>query len=172
MTNADSQPQGAQQDVRIEHDSLGDKAVPSSVLYGVQTQRAVENYPISGMHAHPAMIEATVLVKKAAALSNMETGRLDAHIAQAIIQAADEVLAGQWRDQFVVDVYQAGAGTSHNMNANEVLANRAIEILGGQRGDYKMAIPTTTSTWRSPPTTPSRRRCASRRCCRCARRCR
>jgi aspartate ammonia-lyase len=141
MTNADSQPQGAQQDVRIEHDSLGDKAVPSSVLYGVQTQRAVENYPISGMHAHPAMIEATVLVKKAAALSNMETGRLDAHIAQAIIQAADEVLAGQWRDQFVVDVYQAGAGTSHNMNANEVLANRAIEILGGQRGDYKLAHP-------------------------------
>jgi aspartate ammonia-lyase len=140
MTNADSDSQ-PQQDVRIEHDSLGDKAVPSSALYGVQTQRAVENYPISGMHAHPAMIQATVLVKKAAALSNMETGRLDKHIADAIVQAADEVLAGKWREQFVVDVYQAGAGTSHNMNANEVLANRAIEILGGKRGDYKLVHP-------------------------------
>ncbi len=129
------------QDVRIEHDSLGDKAVPASALYGVQTQRAVENYPISGMHAHPRMIDATVLVKKAAALANMETGRLDPKIAQAIIRAADEVLGGQWREHFVVDVYQAGAGTSHNMNANEVLANRAIEILGGQRGAYNMVSP-------------------------------
>jgi aspartate ammonia-lyase len=137
MTN----PDASSEQVRIEHDSLGDKAVPASALYGVQTQRAVENYPISGMHAHPAMIEATVLVKKAAALANMETGRLDPKIANAIIQAADEILAGQWRDHFVVDVYQAGAGTSHNMNANEVLANRAIEILGGQRGDYKMVNP-------------------------------
>ncbi|HEX5157334.1 MAG TPA: aspartate ammonia-lyase [Ktedonobacterales bacterium] len=137
MTNDDSQQQGA----RIEHDSLGDKAVPASALYGVQTQRAVENYPISGMHAHPAMIRATVLVKKATALSNRDTGRLDAHIANAIIQAADEILDGHWHEHFVVDVYQAGAGTSHNMNANEVLANRAIEILGGQRGDYKLVHP-------------------------------
>ena len=129
------------QDVRIEHDSLGDKAVPVSALYGVQTQRAVENYPISGQHAHPRMIDATVLVKKAAVLANMETGRLDPRLANAIIQAADEILAGQWREHFVVDVYQAGAGTSHNMNANEVLANRAIEILGGQRGDYKTVSP-------------------------------
>jgi aspartate ammonia-lyase len=121
--------------MRKEHDSLGDIMVPASALWGAQTQRAVENFPISGMHAHPAMIRATVLVKKAAALANKETDRLDPKIADAIIQAADEVLAGQWHEHFVVDVYQAGAGTSHNMNANEVLANRAIEILGGQRGD-------------------------------------
>lgn len=130
-----------QAEMRVEHDSLGDKAVPTSALWGVQTQRAVENYPISGMHAHPTMIRATVLVKKAAAITNRDTGRLDAHIAGAIIQAADEILAGRWHDQFVVDVYQAGAGTSHNMNANEVLANRAIEILGGKRGEYRLVHP-------------------------------
>ena len=123
-------------DTRTEHDSLGDVNVPASALWGAQTQRAVENYPVSGMHAHPWMIRATVLVKKAAALANHETGRLNAKVAQAIVQAADEILAGQWHDQFVVDVYQAGAGTSHNMNANEVLANRATELLGGTRGDY------------------------------------
>jgi aspartate ammonia-lyase len=133
--------QDTQMETRIEHDSLGDKAVPASALWGVQTQRAVENYPISGMHAHPTMIRATVLVKKAAAITNRDTGRLDARIANAIIQAADEILAGQWHDQFVVDVYQAGAGTSHNMNANEVLANRAIEILGGKRGEYRLVHP-------------------------------
>jgi aspartate ammonia-lyase len=126
---------------RIEHDSLGDVAVPAGALYGAQTQRAVENYPISGMHAHPAMIRATVLVKKAAALANQETGRLDERLAGAIVRAADEILAGDWHDHFVVDVYQAGAGTSHNMNANEVLANRAIELLGGRRGDYALVHP-------------------------------
>ncbi|WIG59540.1 MAG: Fumarate hydratase class II [Ktedonobacterales bacterium] len=134
MTTSD----GEQRAVRMEHDSLGDVAVPASALYGAQTQRAVNNFPISGMRAHPAMIQATVLVKKAAALANMETGRLDERIARAIAQAADEILAGQWHEHFVVDVYQAGAGTSHNMNANEVLANRAIELLGGQRGDSAM----------------------------------
>jgi aspartate ammonia-lyase len=128
-------------DVRIEHDSLGDVRVPADALYGAQTQRAVENFPVSGLHAHPLLIQATVLVKKAAALANRETGRLDPSIADAIVAAADEILAGQWRDQFVVDVYQAGAGTSHNMNANEVLANRAIELLGGQRGEYKRVHP-------------------------------
>ena len=138
--HADDQ-QPALPEVRIEHDSLGDVAVPAGALYGAQTQRAVENFPISGLHAHPAMIEATILVKKAAALANHETGRLDARIANAITQAADEVLSGQWRDQFVVDVYQAGAGTSHNMNANEVLANRATELLGGARGDYTLVNP-------------------------------
>lgn len=137
MTTSDAQ----RQDVRMEKDSLGEVAVPASALYGAQTQRAVENYPISGQHAHRLMIEATVLVKKAAAQSNMETGRLDPKIAHAIMQAADEVLAGQWREHFVVDVYQAGAGTSHNMNANEVLANRAIELLGGQRGNYQLVSP-------------------------------
>ena len=143
MTTWDEQRplQGQGGATRIEHDSLGDVAVPMTALYGAQTQRAVENFPISGMHAHPAMIRATVLVKKAAALANMETDRLDRRIGQAIVQAADEVLAGKWHEHFVVDVYQAGAGTSHNMNANEVLANRAVEILGGQRGDSKLVNP-------------------------------
>jgi len=127
--------------MRIEHDSLGDVRVPTSALWGAQTQRAVENYPISGLRAHPWMVQATVLVKKAAALANQETERLDPRIAAAIVAAADEVLAGQWRDHFVVDVYQAGAGTSHNMNANEVLANRAIELLGGQRAQYNLVHP-------------------------------
>ena len=126
---------------RTEHDSLGNVEVPASALYGVQTQRAVLNFPISGMHAHPALIRATVMVKKAAALANMETGRLDERVGLAICQAADEILSGKWHEHFVVDVYQAGAGTSHNMNANEVLANRAIEILGGQRGDYTLVHP-------------------------------
>lgn len=133
-----SVPQG---DVRVEHDSLGDVTVPASALFGAQTRRAVENFPISGQHAHPALIRATALVKKAAALANMDTGRLDTHIGRAIVQAADEVMAGQWHEHFVVDVYQAGAGTSHNMNANEVLANRAIEILGGRRGEYARVHP-------------------------------
>ncbi len=137
MSNQDAQAT----DARIEHDSLGELAVPRSALWGAQTQRAVQNYPISGLHAHPMMIRATVLVKKAAALTNRDTGRLEPRIANAIVAAADEVLAGQWRDQFVVDVYQAGAGTSHNMNANEVLANRAIELLGGERGDYRLVHP-------------------------------
>src|SRR5215472_11646405 len=137
MTN----PDGQRANVRMEHDSLGDIAVPAEALWGAQTQRARENYPISGMHAHPAMIRATVLVKKAAALANMETGRLDERIGRAIVQAADEVLGGKWHEHFIVDVYQAGAGTSHNMNANEVLANRAIELLGGQRGEYKLVHP-------------------------------
>ncbi|HEX6797726.1 MAG TPA: aspartate ammonia-lyase [Ktedonobacterales bacterium] len=130
-----------QQAVRVEKDSLGPVNVPANALYGAQTQRAVENFRISGMRAHPALIEATVLVKKAAALANMQTGRLDERLGQAIVRAADEILSGQWHDQFVVDVYQAGAGTSHNMNANEVLANRATELLGGQRGTYSEVHP-------------------------------
>ncbi|HKB46316.1 MAG TPA: lyase family protein, partial [Ktedonobacterales bacterium] len=127
--------------VRMEHDSLGDVPVPAAALWGAQTERARQNFPISGQHAHSTLIRATVLVKKAAALANRETGRLDERIAEAIVRAADEVLGGQWRDQFVVDVYQAGAGTSHNMNANEVLANRAAELLGGHRGDYTLVSP-------------------------------
>src|SRR5579871_4380948 len=134
--------------VREEFDSLSYDTnpptpvlVPAEALWGAQTERARQNFPISGLHAHPTLIRATVLVKKAAALANMETGRLDPRIGNAVVQAADEVLAGQWRDHFVVDVYQAGAGTSHNMNANEVLANRAVEILGGKRGDYKLVHP-------------------------------
>ena len=126
---------------RIEKDPLGELPVPSDALYGVQTLRAVQNFPISGLKPLPAFVEATVRIKRAAAVTHKQTGRLDAILADAIIAAADEVLAGQHREHFVVDPYQAGAGTSHNMNINEVLANRANEILGGKRGDYKPVHP-------------------------------
>jgi aspartate ammonia-lyase len=128
-------------DTRTERDPLGEYAVPASAYYGIQTARAVENFPISGLRAHPDLITATVLIKKAAALANMTLGRLDRQIGEAIVGAADDVLAGQLRDQFVVDVYQAGAGTSHNMNANEVLANRAAERLGEAKGTYTRVHP-------------------------------
>ena len=126
---------------RLERDPLGEVRVPAAAYYGVQTQRAVENFAISGLTAPQELVTATILVKKAAALANTELGRLPEAIGRAIVKAADEVLAGQLRDQFVVDVYQAGAGTSHNMNANEVLANRASEILGGRRGEYTRVHP-------------------------------
>ena len=120
---------------RIERDTLGEVKVPASALYGAQTARAVENFPISGLRAHPAFVDATVRVKLAAARVNARLGLLPRRKARAIEAAAREVLAGRWRDQLVVDVYQAGAGTSHNMNVNEVLANRATELLGGRRGE-------------------------------------
>src|SRR5213594_1126659 len=126
---------------RRERDPLGEVQVPADAYYGVQTARAVENFPISGLRAHPDLVTATILIKKAAAEANATLGRLDADIARAICTAADEILGGQLRDQFVVDVYQAGAGTSHNMNANEVLANRAAEILGEPRGTYTRVHP-------------------------------
>jgi aspartate ammonia-lyase len=126
---------------RLERDPLGEVRVPSDAYYGVQTQRAVENFRISGLTAHPELVTATVQIKKAAAEANAALGRLDTSVARAIVAAADEVLGGALRDQFVVDVYQAGAGTSHNMNANEVLANRAAEILGGARGTYDRVHP-------------------------------
>src|SRR5689334_23403864 len=126
---------------RTEKDPLGTLEVPTGALYGVQTLRAVQNFPISGLKPLPAFVDATVRIKRAAALTHKETGRLDAKLADAIVKAADEVLAGKHRDQFVVDVYQAGAGTSHNMNVNEVLANRANEILGGSRGSYSPVHP-------------------------------
>ena len=126
---------------RTERDPLGELNVPADAYYGVQTARAVENFPISGLRAPADLVTATVLVKKAAAEANRDLDRLDSSIARAIVSAADEVLAGRLRDQFVVDVYQAGAGTSHNMNANEVLANRAAEILGFARGTYDHVHP-------------------------------
>jgi aspartate ammonia-lyase len=126
---------------RIERDPLGEVNVPADAYYGVQTVRAVQNFPISGLRAHEELVTATILIKKAAAEANQSLGRLDSQAAQAIVQAADEILAGKLRDQFVVDVYQAGAGTSHNMNANEVLANRAGEILGDPRGSYTRVHP-------------------------------
>jgi aspartate ammonia-lyase len=126
---------------RTERDPLGEKAVPSDALYGIQTLRAAENFPISGLRPLPAFVDAVVWIKRSAALTHKETGRLDARLADAIVKAADEVLAGEHRDQFIVDVYQAGAGTSHNMNVNEVLANRANELLGGARGTYQPVHP-------------------------------
>src|SRR5918911_368240 len=126
---------------RIEKDPLGELAVPASALYGVQTMRATQNFPISGLRPLRTFVTATVWIKKAAALTHRETGRLDARLADAISRAADEVLNGQHLENFVVDVYQAGAGTSHNMNVNEVLANRANELLGGRRGEYKPVHP-------------------------------
>ena len=128
-------------DTRLERDPLGELAVPADALYGVQTMRARENFPISGLRPLPAFVDAVIQIKKAAAQTHNETGRLDAKLADAIVRAADEVLGGQHRDQFVVDVYQAGAGTSHNMNCNEVLANRANELLGRKRGEYAPVHP-------------------------------
>src|SRR4051812_33851725 len=126
---------------RTEKDPLGPLEVSASALYGVQTLRAVQNFPISGLRPLPAFVDATVHIKRAAALTHKETGRLEPRLADAIVKAADEVLAGQHREHFVVDVYQAGAGTSHNMNCNEVLANRANEILGAARGAYAPVHP-------------------------------
>jgi aspartate ammonia-lyase len=126
---------------RIERDPLGEHAVPGDAYYGIQTARAVENFPISGLRAPTELVTATILIKKAAATANVALKRLDAGIGDAIGKAADEILGGALRDQFVVDVYQAGAGTSHNMNANEVLANRAAELLGGRRGEYTTVHP-------------------------------
>jgi aspartate ammonia-lyase len=115
--------------------------VPEDAYYGPETARAIENFPVSGIRPANEFVRATVLVKKAAAEANLYLGLLDTKVGKAIVEAADEVLQGKLVDQFVVDVFQAGAGTSHNMNANEVLANRAIELLGGRKGDYKLVSP-------------------------------
>ncbi len=126
---------------RLEQDPLGELPVPAAALYGVQTERARQNFPISHLPPLAPFVDAVIRIKKAAALTHKETGRLDAKLADAIVRAADEILGGQHRDQFVVDPYQAGAGTSHHMNANEVLANRANELLGQPRGVYKPIHP-------------------------------
>jgi len=126
---------------RTERDPLGELDVPADAYYGIQTARAVANFRISDLRAPAELVVATVLVKRAAAEANEALGRLDTRIAGAIVQAADEICGGALRDQFVVDVYQAGAGTSHNMNTNEVIANRAAEILGGARGEYTLVHP-------------------------------
>lgn len=126
---------------RTERDSLGERKIPADVYYGIQTDRAAENFPISGLRPAPSYVEATVHVKRAAAIVNNKLGLLEKKTADAIVQAADEVLQGKFRDSFVVDVYQAGAGTSHNMNVNEVLANRAAEIMGENLGDYTFVHP-------------------------------
>jgi aspartate ammonia-lyase len=127
--------------MRQERDPLGVRDVPSDAYYGIQTMRAVENFPVSGYREPPELIAAYAVIKKAAALTNMELGILDLQRGKAIVTAAEEVLAGKFADQFPVDIYQAGAGTSFNMNVNEVIANRALEILGRSRGDYEFLSP-------------------------------
>jgi aspartate ammonia-lyase len=126
---------------RNEKDSLGTKQIPANVYYGIQTARAVENFPISGMRAHPTLIRAFGMVKQAAAEANKDLGLVDAKRADAIIAAAKEVQAGKWDGEFVVDVFQAGAGVSFHMNSNEVIANRAVELLAGTLGDYSVVHP-------------------------------
>ena len=126
---------------RTEKDSLGLKDVPGDVYYGIQTARAVENFPISGLRAHATLIRAIAMVKEAAGEANRELGLVDAKTTNAIIRAAQEVQQGKWHEHFVVDVFQAGAGVSFHMNANEVIANRASELLGGKLGEYKHAHP-------------------------------
>ena len=126
---------------RLERDSLGRKRIPASVYYGIQTLRAVENFPISGLRLSPEMVRSYALIKKAAAHANATVGQLPRRYASAVGRACDEVLRGRFDDQFVVDVYQAGAGTSFNMNVNEVLANRANELLGARKGSYRHLRP-------------------------------
>lgn len=127
--------------MRTERDSLGEKEVPEEAYYGIQTQRAVENFPVSGLRADEALIRAYARIKRAAGVVNNDLGKLDDQRAKAIVAAADEILAGQHREHFVVDVFQAGAGTSFNMNVNEVIANRALKLLGKPRGDYSFINP-------------------------------
>jgi len=126
---------------RTEHDSLGERDVPEDAYYGIQTLRATENFPVSGIMPRPEFINAMAMVKKAAAMANMDVGWLEPYVAEAIMAACDEILSGKLHDQFVVDDFQAGAGTSFNMNMNEVLANRALELLGRKKGEYAAVHP-------------------------------
>ena len=131
----------SEQEVRTEKDSIGTKNVPEDVYYGVQSLRAAENFHITGLNMHPEIINSLAYIKKAAAITNCEAGLLDKKIAQAIVKACDEILGGKLHEDFIVDPIQGGAGTSLNMNANEVIANRANEILGGKKGDYSIVNP-------------------------------
>ena len=128
-------------DYRVEKDSIGVKDLPEEVYYGVQTLRAAENFHITGLNMHPEIINSLAYIKKASAITNCEVGILEKKKAQAIVQACDEIIEGKFHDDFIVDPIQGGAGTSLNMNANEVIANRAIEILGGKKGDYTIVNP-------------------------------
>ncbi|MCS6960525.1 MAG: aspartate ammonia-lyase [Pseudanabaenaceae cyanobacterium SKYGB_i_bin29] len=126
---------------RTETDSMGSRSLPDSVYYGIQTVRALENFPISGIKPLPLFVDACVYIKKAAARVNGQLGCIPSELAATIERVCDEILGGQLRDQFVVDIYQAGAGTSHHMNINEVIANRALELLGEAKGNYKRVSP-------------------------------
>ena len=130
-----------QNNYRTEKDSMGERQIPASAYYGIQTLRAIENFPISGLKPLATYIDACILIKKAAAIVNGKLGCIPQEISQVLVTAADEILQGNLRDQFVVDVYQAGAGTSHHMNVNEVLANRALELLGDVKGNYQRVNP-------------------------------
>lgn len=129
------------QSFRLEKDSLGEKHISKDSYYGIQTQRALENFPISNLKSHKEFIESYLLIKKAAAITNRKCNVLEKKVADAIILACDEILSGKFIDQFVVDVYQAGAGTSFNMNVNEVIANRALELTGAEKGNYSLINP-------------------------------
>lgn len=133
----------SQDQVRIEKDFLGSREVPNDVYYGIQTLRAVDNFPITGYRIHEELIKAMAIVKKSAALANMEVKQLNSRLGEAIVAAAEEIIAGKWHDHFIVDPIQGGAGTSINMNANEVIANRALELLGESKGDYFKLSPNT-----------------------------
>ncbi|HJB57363.1 MAG TPA: aspartate ammonia-lyase [Candidatus Flavonifractor intestinipullorum] len=126
---------------RSEHDSVGERAIPKDVYYGVQSLRAAENFHITGLTMHPELINSIAEIKKASAITNLEIGLLDKRVADAIVHACDEIVSGKLHDAFIVDPIQGGAGTSLNMNANEVIANRAIELLGGEKGDYSLVNP-------------------------------
>lgn len=126
---------------RVEQDSIGAKDIPGDVYYGVQSLRAAENFRITGLNMHPEIINSLAYIKKASAITNCESGILEKKKAKAIVQACDEILTGKLHEYFIVDPIQGGAGTSLNMNANEVIANRAIEILGGKKGDYSAVNP-------------------------------
>jgi len=128
---------------RIEKDSLGEKKVPIDAYYGIQTLRAIENFPITGYRIEVGLIKAIGLVKKCSALANADIGQLDKRIADAIVKASEEVAEGKWSEQFIIDPIQGGAGTSINMNANEVIANRALELLGEEKGTYSVISPNT-----------------------------
>ena len=130
-----------QQLYRSEHDSVGERAVPKDVYYGVQSLRAAENWPITGLAMHPELINSIAEIKKASAITNYEIGLLEKRVADAIVAACEEIAAGKLHEAFIVDPIQGGAGTSLNMNANEVIANRAIELLGGEKGDYRLVNP-------------------------------
>jgi aspartate ammonia-lyase len=127
--------------VRIEKDFLGSKEILADAYYGIQTLRAVENFPVTGYRVHEQLIKALAIVKKAAALANMDTKRLYDGIGKVIVQAADEIIEGKWHEHFIVDPIQGGAGTSMNMNMNEIIANRALELLGKEKGEYKHVSP-------------------------------
>ena len=126
---------------RVEQDSIGEKDIPGDVYYGAQSLRAAENFRITGLNMHPEIINSLAYIKKASAITNCESGILEKKKAKAIVQACDEILTGKLHEYFIVDPIQGGAGTSLNMNANEVIANRAIEILGGKKGDYSAINP-------------------------------